>query len=82
MVRFRLVEDAMRDGVEETRRSTSAWPDGVFPGLIIQIYAYFSESCGKSLFLQAMRLKPPKIIRRLMPDLIWEIDDEDGDLPF
>ena len=25
-----------------------------------------------------MRLKPPKIIRRLMPDLIWEIDDEDG----
>ena len=29
-----------------------------------------------------MRLKPPKIVRRLMPDLIWEIDDEDGDLPF
>ena len=25
-----------------------------------------------------MRLKPPKIIRRLMPDLIWEIDDRDG----
>ena len=25
-----------------------------------------------------MRLKPPKIVRRLMPDLIWEIDDEDG----
>ena len=25
-----------------------------------------------------MRFKPPKIIRRLMPDLIWEIDDEDG----
>lgn len=25
-----------------------------------------------------MRLKPPKIIRRLMPDLIWEIDDQDG----
>lgn len=22
-----------------------------------------------------MRIKPPKIIRRLMPDLIWEIDD-------
>lgn len=26
----------------------------------------------------AMRLKPPKIIRRLMPDLIWEIDDSEG----
>ena len=25
-----------------------------------------------------MRLKPPKLIRRLMPDLIWEIDDPDG----
>ena len=25
-----------------------------------------------------MRLKPPKIVRRLMPDLIWEIDDADG----
>ena len=25
-----------------------------------------------------MRLKPPKLIRRLMPDLIWEIDDADG----
>jgi len=25
-----------------------------------------------------MRLKPPKIIRRLMPDLIWEIDDPEG----
>ena len=25
-----------------------------------------------------MRLKPPKIIRRLMPDLIWEIDDAEG----
>ena len=25
-----------------------------------------------------MRLKPPKIIRRLMPDLIWEIEDRDG----
>ncbi len=25
-----------------------------------------------------MRLKPPKIIRRLMPDLIWEIDDDEG----
>ena len=25
-----------------------------------------------------MRLKPPKLVRRLMPDLIWEIDDEDG----
>ena len=25
-----------------------------------------------------MRLKPPKIIRRLMPDLIWEIDDSEG----
>ena len=25
-----------------------------------------------------MRLKPPKIIRRLMPDLIWEINDPDG----
>ena len=25
-----------------------------------------------------MRLKPPKIIRRLMPDLIWEIDDREG----
>ncbi len=25
-----------------------------------------------------MRLRPPKIIKRLMPDLIWEIPDEDG----
>ena len=25
-----------------------------------------------------MRLKPPKIIRRLLPDLIWEIDDPEG----
>ena len=25
-----------------------------------------------------MRLKPPKILRRLMPDLIWEIEDEEG----
>ncbi len=25
-----------------------------------------------------MRLKPPKFIRRLMPDLIWEIDDPEG----
>lgn len=25
-----------------------------------------------------MRLKPPKIIRRLMPELIWDIDDEEG----
>ncbi len=26
----------------------------------------------------AMRFKPPKFIRRLMPDLIWEIDDPNG----
>ncbi len=26
----------------------------------------------------AMRFRPPKIVRRLMPNLIWEIDDEDG----
>ncbi len=25
-----------------------------------------------------MKLKPPKIIRRLMPSLIWELEDEDG----
>jgi peptidoglycan/xylan/chitin deacetylase (PgdA/CDA1 family) len=25
-----------------------------------------------------MRIKPPKILRRLMPDLIWEIDDPEG----
>ena len=25
-----------------------------------------------------MRLKPPKILRRLMPELIWEIEDEEG----
>ena len=25
-----------------------------------------------------MRLKPTIIVRRLMPDLIWESDDEDG----
>lgn len=25
-----------------------------------------------------MRLKPPKILRRLMPDLIWEIEDKEG----
>ena len=25
-----------------------------------------------------MRLKPPKILRRLMPDLIWEIEDREG----
>lgn len=25
-----------------------------------------------------MRFKPPKIIRRLIPNLIWEIEDEDG----
>ena len=25
--------------------------------------------------LNGMRLKPPKFIRRLMPDLVWEIDD-------
>ena len=27
---------------------------------------------------QAMKLKPPKFIRRLMPDLIWEIEDDEG----
>ena len=25
-----------------------------------------------------MKIKPPKFIRRLMPDLIWEIEDQDG----
>lgn len=25
-----------------------------------------------------MKIKPPKFIRRLMPDLIWEIDDNEG----
>lgn len=25
-----------------------------------------------------MKIKPPKFIRRLMPDLIWEIEDEQG----
>ena len=25
-----------------------------------------------------MKIKPPKFIRRLMPDLIWEIEDENG----
>ena len=25
-----------------------------------------------------MRIKPPKILRRLMPDLIWEIGDDEG----
>lgn len=25
-----------------------------------------------------MRLKPPKFLRRLMPDLIWEIEDQDS----
>ena len=25
-----------------------------------------------------MRIKPPKILRRLMPDLIWEIEDGEG----
>ncbi|MEG1622375.1 MAG: polysaccharide deacetylase family protein [Alistipes sp.] len=25
-----------------------------------------------------MRIKPPKILRRLMPDLIWEIEDKEG----
>ncbi len=25
-----------------------------------------------------MKLKPPKFIRRIMPDLIWEIEDKDG----
>ncbi len=25
-----------------------------------------------------MRIKPPKILRRLMPDLIWEIEDRRG----
>lgn len=25
-----------------------------------------------------MRIKPPKFIRRLMPDLIWEIEDDNG----
>lgn len=25
-----------------------------------------------------MRIKPPKFIRRLMPDLIWEIEDQQG----
>lgn len=39
---------------------------------------FVSPMARKSLFLSRMRLKPPKIIRRLMPDLIWEIDDEDG----
>ena len=27
---------------------------------------------------QAMKIKPPKFIRRLMPDLIWEIEDNEG----
>lgn len=25
-----------------------------------------------------MKIKPPKLVRRLMPDLIWEIEDEQG----
>lgn len=25
-----------------------------------------------------MKIKPPKIIRRILPDLIWSIDDKDG----
>lgn len=29
-------------------------------------------------YVSAMKIKPPKFIRRLMPDLIWEIDDPDG----
>ena len=27
---------------------------------------------------ETMRIKPPKFIRRLMPDLIWEIKDDNG----
>lgn len=29
-----------------------------------------------NLLAKSMRLKPPKFLRRLMPDLIWDIEDE------
>ena len=37
--------------------------------------------CANSKLLTTfalMKIKPPKFIRRLMPDLIWEIEDENG----
>ena len=30
----------------------------------------------KAIF--AMRLKPPKFLRRLMPDLVWDIEDQEN----
>ena len=39
---------------------------------------FFPNGPDFHYFCAGMRFKPPKIIRRLMPDLIWEIDDRDG----
>ena len=39
---------------------------------------FFPYGVDFDYFCPRMRLKPPKIVRRLMPDLIWEIDDPDG----